>query len=73
MSSIFHRISTVLASKSNLIYVLFKTKENLKIKQKMKRDTALGPKRHRLVPNGGFPMFEALYFGLSTISSTEFS
>ena len=31
------------------------------------------PKRHRLVHNGGFPKFKALYCGLNTVNSTESS
>ena len=30
------------------------------------------PKRHRLVYNGGFPKFEALYCSLNMVNSTEF-
>ena len=29
------------------------------------------PKRHRLVHNGGFPKFEALYCSVSMVNSTE--
>ena len=29
------------------------------------------PKRHRLVHNGGFPTFDALYCGQNMVSSTE--
>ena len=31
------------------------------------------PKRHRLVHNGGFPKFEALYCSLNMVISTEIS
>ena len=31
------------------------------------------PKRHRLVHNGRFPKFKALYFGQNMINSTEIS
>ena len=31
------------------------------------------PKRHRLVHNGGFPTFEALYCSLNMVSSTKVS
>ena len=33
----------------------------------------LFPKRHRLVHNGGFPNFEALYCSLNMVNSTEIS
>ena len=33
----------------------------------------LFPKGHRLVHNGGFPQFEALYCGLNMVSLTEIS
>ena len=29
------------------------------------------PKRHRLVHNGGFPTFEALYCGINLVNSSE--
>ena len=31
------------------------------------------PKRHKLVRNGGFPKFEALYYSLNMVNSTETS
>ena len=31
------------------------------------------PKRQRLVHNGGFPKFEALYYSLNMVNSTEIS
>ena len=31
------------------------------------------PKRHRLVHNGGFPKFEALYCSVNIVNSTEIS
>ena len=31
------------------------------------------PKRHRVVHNGGFPKFEALYCSLNMVSSTKIS
>ena len=31
------------------------------------------PKRHKLIHNGGFPKFEALYCSLNMVNSTETS
>ena len=40
---------------------------------KVKNPTRLFQKRHRLVHNGGFPKFEALYCSLDVLNSTEIS